>query len=76
MASDQQQGTKQRKRDAVGNLRNLAEKLGVPVSREDPDLNKATFEMLCSRNALLPESLSFQDRRRLLGSRNTTSLNL
>ena len=44
--TNQQRDTRQRKRDAVGNLRTLAEELGLQVERRRPDLSKAEFDNL------------------------------
>ena len=44
--TQQQRDTRQRKRDAVGNLRNLASELGVGHEFRKTDLTKAEFESL------------------------------
>ena len=45
--SDQQRDTRQRKRDAVGSLRNLTVELGVEdIDRKNPDLRKVEFQKL------------------------------
>ena len=44
--TSQQVDAKQRKRDAVGNLRDLAAELGLQVERRRPDLTKGEFDDL------------------------------
>ena len=44
--TNQQVDAKQRKRDAVGNLRDLAAELGLQVERRRPDLTKGEFDDL------------------------------
>ena len=59
--SDQQRDTKQRKRDAVGNLRDLAQQYGLTPARRQTDMSRSAFETLTREveaKALTPEHKS------------------
>jgi hypothetical protein len=54
---------KQRKRDAIGNLRELADELGVPANRRQADLSK--FDFVAFHSAVARKGSTPEHRARL-----------